>query len=159
MAKMRAVAPDELGALPIQIHERVELRCTPAELFASFTRDADWKQWLNITVERTSAGDYREGFTRRVRSGPLALDEVFTVWAPGERMAFYMEYGNLPLFRAFAEDWCVSPREGGCTLDWRVGIEARVLGRLALPALRRNLLQGARDGFPKLEALATGTPG
>ena len=58
MAKMRAVAPDELGALPIQIHERVELRCTSSQLFASFTRDEDWKQWLDLSVERTSEGDF-----------------------------------------------------------------------------------------------------
>ena len=158
MGKMRVVQDEELTTLPIQIVESAAFRCTPAQLFASFERDEDWKQWLDIKVTRTTEGPYRVGFTRTVRGGPLTLDEVFTVWSPNRAMAFYMERSNNPLIRAFAERWTVTETPTGCTLEWRVGIEMHWAGRLLGPVLKLALTRSARRGFPKLEQLAAGSP-
>lgn len=152
---MRKVEPDQIGALPVQIVEEGTFACTPEELFASFERDEDWKEWVGIDVERTTEGPYRPGFTRTVRTTTIRLDEVFTIWSAPDEIAFYVEGSSNPFLTAFAERYTVTATESGCRLRWQIGFEfSRIAGLVAAPVMKAALTRMARQGFPKLEAAA-----
>ena len=105
---MRKVEPDQIDELPVQVVEEGSFGCTPEELFASFERDEDWKEWLGINVERTTEGPYCPGFTRTVRTTTITLHEVFTVWSAPAEIFFYVERSNNPFLTAFAERYTVT---------------------------------------------------
>lgn len=150
------VSPSQHASLPVQAEDTVELLCMPEQLFESFARARDWREWLGLGVTWTSPAPFGPGTTRIVRAGPVVVEETFTEWEPGSQMSFYFSRSNIPLFLQFAERWTVHPRPGGCTLTWCVGIRPTTLGRLVTPLLTRALRSGFRRGVPKLDALARG---
>lgn len=154
MPKLRPVPTNAIQSLPVQVVESASFRCTPDQLFASFKRDSDWKEWFNLKVTRTTPGEYREGFTRTVQTGPMVLQEVFTLWDEPKEMAFYVERTNNPLLTAFAEHYTVTETKDGCTFQWRIGMEFTTVGRLIAPVFKAGMSKAARRGFPKLEACA-----
>ena len=154
MPTLRPIQPAATKSLPVQVFEQASFRCTPAQLFASFKRDEDWNEWFDLKVTRNTEGDYREGFTRKVKSGPMVLHEVFTHWDEPNEMAFYVERTNNPFLTAFAEQYTVTETATGCTFQWRIGMEFTFVGRLLGPVFKLALSRAARQGFPKLEAVA-----
>lgn len=114
----------------------MRLRAGPEEVWAGLTAPRPL-QWVSLLdAEFTSAQPYGVGTTRRVTVGPglLRMREHFFVWKDAERRhAFYAEQATVPLFRAFAEDYRVTPAPGGCLFTWTFAFDAR---RGLGPALR-----------------------
>jgi hypothetical protein len=154
MPTLTVVSPNDTASLPVQLVLDHSFACTPAQLFASFQRADDWKVWLDLDVSPMTEGPYREGYTRKAKSGPLTLEEHFTVWEPNRTMAFYVERSNHPFMTAFAEHYAVTPTPTGCSLSWRIGMAFRRFDLLSGPLVKRSLRSAATTGFPKLEALA-----
>jgi hypothetical protein len=96
-------------------------------------------------VRWTSAPPHQPGSTRSVwMRGGVQVDETFFAWEPDRRIAFAVTAASTRLLAALAEDYEITPLEGGrCRLRWRMGIAlrgwARVLHPLVAPSLGRSL--------------------
>ena len=148
------VRPDELSQLPVQIELVHRFACTPAQLFASFGRAEDWKQWLDLEVTWTSEPPWGVGTTRTVATSSATFDEVFTQWVDGEVMGFYFSASSMRMVRQFAEEYRVRETPEGCELRWRIGIRLAWWAFFAGPVFRRRLTRDGHAGFPTLERLA-----
>lgn len=154
--KMRPIRPEQQAELPVQFGGEVELPCSPERLFESFKKAEDWPQWLGIRVTWLDE-DYALGMRRTISGGPMVATELFTVWDPPRRMCFYFEDANLPIMRAFAEDWSVESLDDGrrCRLRWSGGLEMRPLFRWLGPMQGRTLSRNSEAAFQKLAALVS----
>ena len=107
---------------------RVVIRCTPAQLFASF-EDADaWPAWaMPIThVEWTSPKPFGVGTTRNVTMlGNLIGYEEFLLWEPCTQMAFrFNQVNQQNVLASFGEHYRVTDLGNGTVeLVWTVGME------------------------------------
>ena len=120
------------------LHE-IDLDASPDAVFAVFADIATWPRWTYDMREARWMGEQHEGVgaLRHVTLGPTRALERFLAWEPGRRLAFRVEEVNVPLLRAFVEDWRLEPLAGGRThLIWRVGYETSWLGWLVQPFLR-----------------------
>lgn len=109
-----------------------------------------WSRWLPIDEVRwTGPVEAGLGATRIARFGAHCAEESFFAWEEGERMAFRFDRSTLPV-RALAEDYRLTPCEGGCELHWTGRIQAPFgLGLF----LNWQLARGVRSGLHKLEAI------
>jgi hypothetical protein len=144
------VGPEFLESAPVKLLAVVVVDAPPEAVFRAMEREDAWKAALDLDVTWTSARPFGVGTTRTVRtSSGTELDEVFTAWDPGERMAFYMPGGSSRMFAAFYEDYALEPLDGGrCRLVWRVGIRMRGVAKLIGPLVKRALEKGA-GGFAR----------
>ncbi len=114
----------------------MQLRAAPDEVWAGLTAPRPLHWVTQLDAEYTSGPPHGIGTTRRVTVGPglLRMREHFFVWDDAaHRHAFYAEQTTVPLFRAFAEDYRISPAPGGCLFTWTFAFDAR---RGLGPALR-----------------------
>lgn len=90
---------------PVRATATREIDATPQEVFAVLADAEGWPRWFpGLRGARwTSSGPHGVGSTRQVQLGPLAVDEEFLVWEPGERFAFTFTGTNLPGTRAGVE--------------------------------------------------------
>jgi uncharacterized protein YndB with AHSA1/START domain len=119
------LSPKDLSYLETAAHRLDFSRTVPAspEHVFSVLEDLDsWAKWFVDFrgAEKTSTGPLGVGATRRVRVGPLSLEERFVAWDPGRRFSFTMLRMNVPLLAAMLEDWQMTPVEGGTKVDYRV---------------------------------------
>ena len=123
----------------------------PARVLWAALVDADtWTRWLDIkSLTWTSPRPLGVGATRTLDIGNGGrIDEYFFAWEEGVRMAFRFDASTLPI-SAFAEDYVLEDRDGGCELIWTFRGKAFPL---LLPLLNGRLRAGAKKGFPKLES-------
>ncbi len=154
MAKKRhtyeEVGPEFLESAPVKVNAVIIIDAPPEAVFRVMELTEPWKAALGLDVTWTSEKPFGVGTTRTVTT-PTGdeLDELFTVWEPGERLAFYMPSGSAKMFAAFYEDYHLEPLHGGKTrLTWRAGIRMRGLARPLGPVVKRALERGA-NGFTK----------
>lgn len=103
-------------------------------------------------VDYTSRGPHGVGATRtsEVAWGALKFREHFFDWDDANRRhAFYVDAVNLPLVRAFAEEYVVTPTASGCRFTWTFAFDANptLSGavKLGLPGIRWLLGSMAND--------------
>lgn len=142
-----------LDTAPYRYVFHLDLAARADEVWAGLTVDEPqgWCRMLT-DVHYTSPAPRGVGATRRseVARGLLAFHERFFVWDDDARHhAFYAEKLNVPLLRAFAEDYLVVPTETGCRLTWVFAFEARrgfgAIVRAGLPAIMWLLRSMVRD--------------
>jgi hypothetical protein len=106
----------------------------PERMWASLTSDESVAAWGRSvqSVRWLSPRPFGVGTTREVvlplRS--ISVHERFVVWDEGRRYAFEVYEANRKVFRRFAENYVIEPRDGGSRLTWTVAMEP-------LPRLRR----------------------
>jgi ribosome-associated toxin RatA of RatAB toxin-antitoxin module len=136
----RPTDPSFLATAPERHVLTVGLACTPAQLFAILEDPAAWPRWApGITaVEWTSAAPFGAGATRTVSFvGGAKIDEKFTTWEPGRKLAFHVERATQAIFWRFAESYEIAPAgEGRCTLTWTVAYEPQAGFAKAHPWVR-----------------------
>lgn len=132
------------------------LPAPPERVFDVLADHEGWARWFPDFREASVTSPEREGTgtRRRVRVGPMVLDERFLAWERGRRFAFTMVATRLPIVSAMVEDWRMEPAEGGTRLSYAVGIDVpgwvrpftglllrrfRPLFERALPALEERL--------------------
>ena len=108
-----------------------------AEVWGEFAGDTPlhWCKGLS-SITWTSPRPFAVGTTRQVKAlfGLMTSDEQYFIWEEGHRQAFYFTGSNLPLFKAFAEDYIVEPLgENQCRLTWKVAATPTAVGRPGLP--------------------------
>jgi ribosome-associated toxin RatA of RatAB toxin-antitoxin module len=128
----------------------VEIPVRPDQLFEILEDAEAWPRWLTaITKVVWSSPDPKGvGTTRTVEiKGAFMADEEFIGWETNRRMAFRFARCSRRVFRAFAEDYRITPTDNGCRLTWSVLIRPRgiperlvkLMGPLLGLSLRRNL--------------------
>jgi Polyketide cyclase / dehydrase and lipid transport len=131
----------------------IDLPVHPDKVWAGLT-GAQPLQWCRMLtrVVYTSDPPLGEGTSREseVARGVLKFHERFFAWDDSERRhAFFVERCNVPLTRAFAEEYHVAPTHDGCRLTWTFAFEEnrryRVALQVAMPGIRMLLNSLARD--------------
>lgn len=126
---------------------RLRLRAPADEVWTGLTAERPLTWCRRLTdVHYTSPAPYGVGTTRTavVGWGALKLHERFFVWDDDARHhSFLVESANLPLFRAFAEDYQVEPEGSGSLFTWTFAFDPRpgagAVVAAGAPASRRLL--------------------
>lgn len=80
---------------------------------------------------------------RFVHQDSFKVTEKITVWEPGERWGMTVVEINAPIIAAMAEQATLTERDGKTTVDFRIGVELKGIGKL----LRRPLVSKSRKGL------------
>ena len=108
----------------------------PAEKVWSELTSEEPLHWVRgLRLRWTSPKPFGVGTTRQGKSmGAMTINEYFFIWEEGRRYAFYCTDINVPLFKAFAEDYVVEP-EGPdkCRFTWCIAMTPSLLGRPGAP--------------------------
>lgn len=129
----------------------IELAAPPERVFQILTDVTEWPRWfpdmtgmrwLSPEGERGKVGSRRLAETR---SGDV--EEHFTVWEPGKRLAFYAERMSTPLVTEFMEDYQLEGLPGGRTrMLWLVHYRPRRGITLLHPIIRPIFARMFRKG-------------
>lgn len=115
---------------------RVELDCTPAQLFDIFEDAHAWTVWAKPiqNVEWTSPLPFGVGTTRTVTmAGGMLGYEEFIAWQRGTRMAFKFTHSNKNNISAFGEDYVVTDLGNGrCQLEWTMAMQPKGASKVIL---------------------------
>lgn len=133
MRTLRVVDPSFLDTAPIRDSLVQTLPVGAEAVFRCFEDGDAWGEWIPPieSVTWTSPKPYGVGTTRTVTLTKGGIDEEFFIWEPGKRMAFYFVRSTMPIVKAFAEDYVLTPRGNDqCELRWNWAIEAGLLGRV-----------------------------
>lgn len=130
------------------------LDCDTDTLWRILAAPEPWEEWLGLkNVTFTSPEPYGVGSTRTVQIANQTLNEKFIAWTPGERMAFFMESGSMPV-RAMAEDYRLTATSTGTSrLAWTVALTGRP--RLTSSPLGLGLHAAGNRGLKKLVTFVT----
>jgi len=117
----------------------------PEALWAVVVDHEGMGDWLDANISVIAGpGDGGVGTVRRIKSGPLTIDEEVTVCDPPRRMVYRIVRG-LPLLRYHQGEVRVSPwGDSGSELSWSITVSSAVpFFTEALGAvLRRSLNHG-----------------
>jgi uncharacterized protein YndB with AHSA1/START domain len=135
---------------------RAHLSASPDRVFASFADPAEWPKWFPMLRRATwTEGTGGLGSAREVQMGGGlgVFRERFIAWEPGVRFAFTMFETSSPLVKQMAEDYRLSPQDGGTRLDWVMAASPSTLGRFTWPVTKALMNSFFRRGGKRLEAL------
>jgi hypothetical protein len=153
----------------------MDLRSPADQVWAGLTaqRPHAWCRMLTH-VAYTSPGPFAVGSQRasEVAWGALKFRERFFGWDDtARRHSFYVEEVNVPLVRAFAEDYQITPTDTGCRFTWTFAFDPNPslspAVRLGLPGIRlllRSLVKDTEKAFgtarvPSPQTQGAGRPG
>jgi len=131
----------------------MDLRSPADEVWGGLTnpQPLTWCRMLTH-VAYTSQAPFTVGATRtsEVAWGALQFRERFIAWDDtARRHSFYVEEVNVPLVRAFAEDYQVTPTDTGCRFTWTFTFDANPNYipsiKLGLPGIRMLLRSFVKD--------------
>lgn len=111
-----------LDSAQYRLVHTMELSASAEEVWAGLTasQPLDWCRMFTW-VGYTSDAPFGPGATRtsQVAWGAMEFREHFFRWDDADRRhSFYVAQCNLPLTRAFAEDYHVVPTDDGCRFTW-----------------------------------------
>ena len=158
MRSLRVVDPTFLDTAPIRDSLAQTLPVSAASAFRCFEDGDAWGEWIPAIegVTWTSPKPFGVGTTRTVALKRGGIDEEFFIWEPGERMAFYFVTSSMPLVKAFAEDYVLTPRGNDqCELRWNWAIDAGPLGRV----FNLGFKAAGRKSLANLEQYLRANPG
>lgn len=152
---MAKLDPKDLSYLDTAAHRLDFTRvvpATPERVFAVLEDLDSWPRWFVDfrKAAKTSEGAFGVGATRRVKVGPLSLEERFVAWEPGRRFSFTMLDVNLPLLASMLEDWQLTPVEGGTRVDYRVRFDVSPLLKPFTSLLLRKFRPMFEKALPNL---------
>jgi polyketide cyclase/dehydrase/lipid transport protein len=126
----RSLRPVELDFVETAAHRVTVTHVLPAApdvVFAALAEDpAGWGTWFPgftdagryLTPGPHGVGSQREVFAR----GSRFLETVLA-WEPGRRWAFRVDEAGLPAVRALAENFALTPENGGTRVDYTMAQE------------------------------------
>ncbi|MFG1796431.1 SRPBCC family protein [Nocardia sp. NPDC049149] len=106
----------------------MELPVDSGQVWAGFTSESPMTWCKLITTGRYTSPLDGIGTTRDIElaGGVLRLREYFFDWDDTARHhSFFVRQANLPLFRAFAEDYHLADTPNGCRFTWRFAYEPK----------------------------------
>lgn len=138
---------------PIRVEHHLPLACSAEAAFAVLADHQGWTHWFKgmrkVRIDGPAEG---VGATRTVWVGPTRVTETFTVWEPGQRMAFDIVDGTIPGVGAMSEDWrLTSTGESTCDLDVLIAVEPAGLFAKA-PGILRFAMTRATSGAAGIQS-------
>jgi carbon monoxide dehydrogenase subunit G len=145
-----------IDTAPFRFVSTVDLAITPEQLFEVLADADSWPHWATVitNVEWTSPEPRGVGTTRTVHMrGGIVGDEEFLAWEPFSRMAFRFNEASSGSIAAFAEDYRVVRKPGGCHLTWVMAMKPKggaaklgmSLGRPVMGWMFQKFLYNLRD--------------
>lgn len=123
---------------PFTVQTATEVSSSPQQVWAALTDAAGWPDWFEgmKTAEMTSE-TFDVGGSRRVKVGPMTVDEEFIAWDPLKHWGFTVTAvgWTTPMIKAMVELVELAPTDsGGTTLTYKAGLElsgwAKPLGKV-----------------------------
>ncbi|HEY4058762.1 MAG TPA: SRPBCC family protein [Kofleriaceae bacterium] len=156
---MRQLEPTDLTFFetsPYRIIGRAHVAAPPDRVFASFADPGEWSKWFPL-LKRAEwiKGTGGIGSERQVTMGAGlgTFRERFIAWEPGVRYAFTMFETTSPLVKQLAEEYRLSPEDGGTRVDWVMAASPNLLGRITWMPMKALTGSLFRRGGVKLDAL------
>jgi uncharacterized protein YndB with AHSA1/START domain len=156
---MRSLKPTDLEFFETSKHRitgSAHLSASADRVFASFADPSEWPRWFPMLRSATWIKDTGGvGAEREVKMGGGlgVFRERFIAWDPGVRYSFTMFATTSPLVTSLAEDYRLTPEDGGTRLDWVMAGAPTTIGRIAWPLTKALLGNFFRRGGKKLETL------
>ena len=136
-SELRAVDAGFFDTAPTRLSFNTVIHRPPERVFEAIAGDpAGWGDWFPgfdhsghwLTPEPQAAGS-----RRRVRMGRLTYDETILALDRPSRFAFRVDRASVPLARALAEDYRLTPHPEGCTFEWVFAMDPRPPFSLVTP--------------------------
>lgn len=151
-------SPEWIETAPIRVEQSVEVAAPASAVWPRVADHAGWPRWFSgassVVVTGRGSG---VGGRRRVRTGPLRFDEVFTVWEPERHFAFAITASTLPILATMAESVRLEPTPSGTRVTYRVGLAARRGFDLPLRVVADRLSRTLRTSLDQLRHEVEGT--
>lgn len=148
MATLEPQEPSWIRTAPIQIRETIEVDAPAQDVWDEFAADASWADWFPgfRDCRYLSEPPHGVGALRFVHQDQFKVSEKIISWEPGACWGMTVVEINAPIIAAMAEEATFTEHQGRTTVDFRIGVELRGIGRI----LRRPLVAKST------KALATG---
>jgi uncharacterized protein YndB with AHSA1/START domain len=163
----RDLAPvglDFFGSAQHRAVREARIAAPPQAVFDALARDpGGWGYWFpgfSTTGRYRTPGPHGVGAEREMRLGGTRLVETVLAWEEPGRWAFRVSTATAPFVTAMAEDYRITPVDGGSVLAWTVALDGTgpmaVAGRGLGGAMGILLPRAARALERRLQA-PTGT--
>lgn len=146
----------------MHFHERIEIDCTPAQLWRCLTEPALLQQWVSSLVDETPEDPARTtgagaASTMRLREGKkiVVYRSVVTAWEPERRIAVRLSGGSFAPGMEMDVTYDIAPHAGGTSLDYDVRVPMKGLFfKLMAPLFRLMAMTNANKDLSTLKELA-----
>lgn len=138
---------------PVTGGVRQKIPASAEATFKSFEDPDAWPYWIDqiSKVKWTTSKPFGVGTTRDIFLGTKKVSEYFIEWQDNERMSFYFARGEVPLFKAFAEDYRLIPDgPNACEVVWRFAFELSGPLKLAHGMAGKMATRRAQGWFAQL---------
>ncbi len=146
---------------PRRIEVEHRIAATTAEVWKVIVDNSTWTSWFDgmSSCEPTSDPDSGVGSSRRVKVGPMQLEEQFITWDEESCWAFTVSKTSIPFAKRMLEQIelaSVGTAEQPATKIHYVGaIEPHPLTKLIFPVIARQLKATWHKSFANLDDLIT----
>lgn len=160
MSPLPVHPPEWIDTAPLVVHEHIEIRATPNEVWQVIADHERWTEWFTeLDGVEVLDGRERVGGHRQVRAGGVVFTEEFTAWDPGRRFAFaVVRVPLLPLLAGMAERVDLTESDVGCRVDYWQGLQARRGLGGVLERVWRNAPDQVRRALEGLQRICESEP-
>ncbi len=147
--------PDEwMETAPVRIRAERVLDATPAQVWERIADHETWPEWLDAVsaVEVTGARD-AVGGGRRVKAGPILMEEKFTRWDPEHAFGFTITAMSRRLVKSMNERVTLEPVGSGTRVVYEQAIDPSAVMGLLLKAVQGRVAAQLGAGLDRLGAL------
>ncbi len=149
------------NSAPQRIEVERRIAATTVEVWKVIVDNSTWTDWFDgmTSCEPTSDPDSGVGSSRRVKVGPMQLEEQFITWDEASCWAFTVTKTSIPFAKRMLEQielTSVGTADQPATKVHYVGaIEPHPLTKLIFPVIARQLKAAWRKSFANLDDLIT----
>jgi len=151
--------PEWIDSAPIRVERSIDIAAPPPVVWGLIADHVGWPKWFTTidSVEVLGAGS-GVGGGRRVTVKKLPLDEQFTAWDEDQHFAFAVVKSKVPILDTMAESVRIEATDGGCTVNYRQGLQAkRGMGKV-LDLMWKPATKGLEEALANLKSLAESAP-
>ena len=142
---------DYIDQAPLQFVNTVDLKASPAQVFASLADTEAWLRWFPDMQSAQWDGEPGVGTDRMVEVGSMKITEHFTVWKAPYQMAFYVSETSLPFAKRMVENYTIEETDSGSRFTYAVGMQLRLPLSLVPFAARPKFDKMFRDATLSFE--------
>jgi uncharacterized protein YndB with AHSA1/START domain len=158
------LAPVDLSffaSAPHRTVREVQIAAPPEKVFDALARDpAGWGLWFpgfSKNGRYLTPSPHGVGSEREMRLGGTPLVETVIAWDEPTRWAFRVSRATMPGIRAMAEDYRITPKDGGSVLTWTVALDGAGPMKFVVGAVAGAIVARAGRNLERRLQAAAGT--